>query len=143
MTNRITCYCMFWVADFLLVLTATCVIAAPPIREFDARITAVSAAEGMVTIHHNATQYTVTLRTDGDTVYQRVRQAPLAEFPTGQLMRFWGALDANSSSILIQGIRRAPSDDQLQPAIVPAQNHVAGASSKTTKGSISTWELNA
>jgi hypothetical protein len=134
MTDRIMWIVVFCVGTVLPDLTATGGVAAHPIREFDAWITAVRAAEGMLTIHHNATKHTVTLRTDGNTVYQRIRQAPFAEFPGGQLMRFWGAIDADASSITIQGIRRATSDDELQPAIIPEQNHIAGRLVRENEG---------
>ncbi len=109
-------------------------LAAAPIREFDARILAVDSAKCTVTLHHNATQYTVTLRTDGSTDYQRIRQAPFAEFPGDRSMRFWGAIDAAGTSITIQGVRRGPGDDNLKPAVVPAQNHIAGRLLRTADG---------
>ncbi len=114
MAGRMLWIVALCVATAQLGLMATGCIATPPIREFDAWIAAVNAAQGTVTIHHNATQYSVTLRTDGNPVYQRVRQAPFTEFPSGQSMRFWGALDTAVSSITIQGIRRATSDDIQQ-----------------------------
>ena len=126
MTDRIRWKLVLCVGTVLADLAATGDVAAAPVREFDASITAVGPAEGSVTIHHNATQFTVTLRVDGNTVFQRIRQAPFAEFPGGQSMRFWGAIDADASAMTIQGIRRATSDDSLQPAIIPEQNHMAG-----------------
>ncbi len=116
----------FTMASILCVASGTSCLGASPVREFDAWITAVDPAAGTVTVHHRATRYTVTLRTDSNTVYQRYRQAPGAEFPSDQLMRFWGSISADSASIIIQGIRRSANDDELQPAIIPTQNYIGG-----------------
>ena len=75
-----------------------------------------------MTVRHIATQYVINLSTDGGTLYHRVRQAPFDESPSGKRMRFWGAIAAGQSSMLIQGIRRAESDDRLPSSITPAQN---------------------
>ena len=91
------------------------------VREFDAWITAVRASDRCFTIRHNATQYTVTLKTDSSTVWERVRQAPFETFPSGKRMRFWGDIAADGSAITIQGVRLAAGDENLQPAIIPAQ----------------------
>lgn len=107
---------------------------AAPVREFDARITAVNTAAGTFTVHHNATRYTITLRVDPQTVFQRVRQAPVEDFPVDLPMRFWGRVAADASSIVIQGIRRAAADDALAPTVVPEQNHVAGRLRRTPEG---------
>ena len=41
-------------------------------------------------------------------------------------MRFWGDIAADGSAITIQGVRLAAGDENLQPAIIPAQNYIGG-----------------
>ena len=95
-------------------------------REFAAWISAASADGSTFTVHHNATQFTISLRTDSNTARDRVRQAPFADFPSGKKMRFWGGVAADGSTMNIQGIRRAAGDDNLTPQIIPSQNYVGG-----------------
>lgn len=99
---------------------------AAQVREFDAWIMEVRTSERCFTVRHNATQYTVTLKTDKSTNWQRIRQAPFEAFPTGKRMRFWGAITADGSAITIQGIRLGSGDEHLPPAITPAQNYIGG-----------------
>ena len=100
--------------------------ATPVIREFDAVITAADPAAGTFTVRHDATRFSVTLKTDQSTVYNRIRQAPFEDFPSGKLMRFWGVADPDKATMTVQGARRTAGDDNLKPEIIPAQNYVGG-----------------
>lgn len=100
--------------------------AASPVREFDARITAVHPNDGSFSLRHNATQFQVALKTDKNTIYTRHRQAMLNDFPSGKLMRFWGVHDPKKSTMEVVGIRRAAADDKLKPEFIPAQHYVGG-----------------
>lgn len=102
--------------------------AALPIREFDAMIVGANPDENTFTIQHNPTKFSVTLKTDSSTFFQRTREATFADLPVGKKMRFWGILASDNASMQVGGIRRSDGDDNLTPTIVRGtpQDYVVG-----------------
>lgn len=100
--------------------------AEPLVREFDARITGASAKEQTLTVHHNATQFDVTLKVDAQSSIQCNREVGLGEVPVGKLMRFWGPVEPEKSAMTVQGIRRSAGDDALKPEILKEQHYAGG-----------------